>query len=256
MMTTKYDTAFHAALQLACQGFACFPVGANKHPTIPKREANSGFYAASTDEAALRDLWRVHPGVLVGVATGTTSSIDVLDIDTKPEGRQWWVENRHRISPTRAHRTGSGGLHLVFRHAPGVRNSQGRISTGIDTRGDGGYIIWWPATGLPVLSDAPPAPWPQWLLAKALPPQPKMISPVAVVSDGKLFRGILGVVACATEGERNSSLHWAACRFAESTLARTEAHKLLIDAAVQIGLPISEARATIENAYRRRARGG
>lgn len=30
-----------------------------------------------------------------------------------------------------------------------------------------GYVVWWPAAGLPVLSDEPPAAWPEWLAAVA-----------------------------------------------------------------------------------------
>src|SRR5215469_6719767 len=119
-MTTATNAALSAALELAEHGFACFPVGSNKHPTIPK---GKGFYAASTDPDILRDLWSNHPGVLVGVTTGTISDIDVLDVDAKPQARQWWNDNRHRLPSTRAHRTRSGGLHLIFRHAFGLRNS-------------------------------------------------------------------------------------------------------------------------------------
>jgi hypothetical protein len=81
------------------------------------------------------------------------------------------------------------------------------------------------------------------------------VRPVAVVADGKLLRGILGVVARATEGERNNALYWAACRFADSTLDPSAAYALLLDAAHRIGLPPTEARATIGSAFHRRARG-
>jgi hypothetical protein len=165
-MTTATNAALSAALELAEHGFACFPVGNNKHPTIPK---GKGFYAASTDPHRLRYLWSQHPGPLVGVATGTISNVDVLDIDQNPEGREWWAQHRNRLPVTRTHRTRSRGLHLLFQHTEGLRNSAGRIARGVDTRGDGGYCIWWPASGLPVLSDAPIAPWPDWLLSQAPP---------------------------------------------------------------------------------------
>jgi hypothetical protein len=58
----------------------------------------------------------------------------------------WWFSHRDRLPLTRVHRTRSGGLHLIFRHVPDVRCSAGRIAPGIDVRGDGGYIIWWPGT--------------------------------------------------------------------------------------------------------------
>ena len=34
-----------------------------------------------------------------------------------------------------------GGLHYVFRHVPGIRNSASKIGNGLDIRGDGGYIV-------------------------------------------------------------------------------------------------------------------
>src|SRR5262249_55774793 len=64
---------------------------------------------------------------LWGVPTGVVSGIDVLDID--PDGLGWFEANRHRIPVTRVHRTPRGGLHLFFKHAPGLRCSRGRIDT-------------------------------------------------------------------------------------------------------------------------------
>ena len=66
---------------------------------------------------------------LVGEATGAVSGIDVLDID--PEGLPWLAENEHRLPETRRHRT-RRGVHLLFRHAEGLRKSEGRIARGID----------------------------------------------------------------------------------------------------------------------------
>ncbi|GLR85847.1 bifunctional DNA primase/polymerase [Bradyrhizobium iriomotense] len=240
-----------AALQLAAADIPCFPVARSKCPTTPH-----GFRDASTDPDALSDLWGRYGGPLVGIRTGASSGLDVLDLDQKPAARAWWTEHRERIPTTRVHRSRSGGLHLVFRHAPSLRCSTSRIAIGVDVKADDGCIIWWPAAGLPVLCDAPLAPWPDWLEALAQPAAPPSSRPVAVVADGKLIRGILGVVARANEGERNRSLYWAACRLAESTLGRTEADALLINVALQIGLPVTEARATIASAYLSRTRGG
>jgi Bifunctional DNA primase/polymerase, N-terminal len=133
-------TALSTAIELAATGLPCFPIGSNKHPTT-----GNGFYAASIDPAVLADLWKRFPGSLIGVRTGAVSGLDVLDVDTyKPSGRAWWAEHRYRIGKTRVHRTSRGGLHLYFRHAANLHNSTGRISHGVDTRGDGGYIVWWP----------------------------------------------------------------------------------------------------------------
>jgi hypothetical protein len=161
--------ALNAALELASQGLRCFPCAPSKVPTTPR-----GFLDASAKTVVLRKLWANLPGPLVGVPTGAASGIGVLDLDRKhPEAAQWWKTRRQRLPPTRVHRTRSGGLHLIFRHAPGMRCSTSKITPGLDIRADGGYVIWWPAAGLPVLCDAPLAPFPEWLRAQlVLPPQP------------------------------------------------------------------------------------
>jgi hypothetical protein len=133
MTTAQIATALGGALALGAAGCKCFPCLANKHPATPH-----GFKEAANDPDKLRDLWRRHPGPLVAVATGEASDIDVLDSDGKhPEAGEWWAENRHRLPRTRAHRTRSGGLHLVFQHSPGLRCWAGRSVPGVDGRGDG-----------------------------------------------------------------------------------------------------------------------
>src|SRR5262249_16654349 len=101
---------------------------------------------------------------LIGFPTGEASGIDVLDID--PRGRDWYDQNFDALPTTRAHLT-QRGLHLLFKHADGLRCSAGRIAPGIDVRADGGYAIWWPREGLPV-EDHPICEWPDWLLKEAL----------------------------------------------------------------------------------------
>ena len=105
--------------------------------------------------------WKGWP--LVGFPTGAKSGFDVLDID--PSGRNWFDQNFDALPATLAHST-QRGLHLLFKHAPGLRCSTGKIADGVDVRADGGYAIYWPATGLPV-DDAPICEWPDWLLAEA-----------------------------------------------------------------------------------------
>jgi hypothetical protein len=201
----------------------------------------------------LADLWKRFPGSLIGVRTGAISGLDVLDIDTKPPGRAWWTEHRARLPKTRAHRTKSGGLHLLFRHAPGLRNSASRIAGGVDVRADGGYLVWWPVAGLPVLCDAPPTPWPDWLLdlLRPAPPPP----PRAVIPDDLQICRILARVSAAQEGERNSITFWAACRLGEMTasglLSESDALALVVDTATSSGLPYREALTTARSGLKR-----
>jgi hypothetical protein len=171
---------------------------------------------------------------LVGVPTGSVNGFDVLDVDVA--GLGWLDEVWDRLPPTRAHATRSGGRHLFFKHADGLRNSAGRISAGVDVRADGGFVIWWPRQGLRVLSDAEVAEWPDWLLALAQTKQASAAWQSGGDGDGvdggrgerrhaakacntRDFRArcksIQRQVEQAQPGERNRLLHWAACRFGE-----------------------------------------
>src|SRR5690242_17888081 len=95
-----------SALQLIERHIPCFPVLASKAPACP-----DGFYAATCDPKDLQELWRKHPGCLIGVPTGAASGFDALDLDLAKhtEASMWWEENRGRIPETRAHATRSGG---------------------------------------------------------------------------------------------------------------------------------------------------
>jgi hypothetical protein len=231
------------AIRLAEEGFATFPCNCSKRPACPH-----GFKAASTDTAVIRDLWEHHRGELVGIATGSVSDLAVLDIDAKHRGaRDWWAAHRGRLLPTRAVRTRSGGLHLWYRNASGLRCSASAIAPGVDVRAEGGYVIAWHCTGLPVLCEAGLAAWPASL---AIPdraavqhaPEP------ARVPDDRQIATLVRFAAMASEGQRNSRLFWAACRMARMVASRLigarEAEELLVYAAVHAGLPETEARKT------------
>ena len=152
-------TVLSKALALAERGFLVFPCGANKRPTCKR-----GFHAAERDPDKVTGLFRRCGGELVGLPTGAVNGFDVLDWDPKNGGAESIAALRPRLPQTREHRTRSGGGHLVFLHHPGIRNTAGKIAPGIDTRGDGGYVIWWPMHGGLISNIAPPAPWPAWLL--------------------------------------------------------------------------------------------
>ena len=153
------------ALELASKGFKVFFCGLDKTPTTPH-----GFYDATDNPGELFDLWQLNPGELIGVATGEVSGFDVVDIDVEHlTARLWWHLNAGSLPQTRTHATRRGGLHLLFDHRAGMCCSASRIAIGVDVRADGGYCIWWPGAGLPVICDKPPALWPEWLAAVAEP---------------------------------------------------------------------------------------
>jgi hypothetical protein len=259
-MNKRPPPALAAACTLGGQGYACFPCGAHKRPITP-----NGYKAAVTDREGIEALWSQYPGELVGVATGTMSGVSVLDIDAKHNtARKWWAEHRDRLLPGRVHRTRSGGLHVVYRHRAGLACSVSRIAHGVDVRADGGYIIWWPAAGLPVLADAGVKPWPEWLVidppAAILPPPSRR----ALAARGHDLRpvlhrslGILRTMALAPEGERNRILFWATCRARDMVVAGELDHaagvqvlEALREAAARAGLAQREIDRTITSAMR------
>src|SRR6516165_6914871 len=131
-------------------------------PIFPCNEAKEPLVARGFKSALMNvkhDGWP-----LIAFPTGEASGIDVLDID--PRGRDWFDVNFDALPTTRAHQT-QRGLHLLFKHAPGLRCSTSKISAGIDVRAQGGYAIWWPREGLPI-EDHPICGWPEWLLKEAM----------------------------------------------------------------------------------------
>src|SRR6516225_1431742 len=108
--------------------------------SLSKRPLTARGHLAATTSPIDESHWP-----LMGVPTGAASGLDVLDVDAA--GLVWLDQNYSRLPATRAHETRSGGRHLLFNHAQGLRCSAGRVATGVDVRADGGYVIWWPREG-------------------------------------------------------------------------------------------------------------
>ena len=192
-----------AALALAAKDVPVFPCAESKAPLTAR-----GFKDASTDRAVIRDWWGRHPNALIGVPTGIR--FVAVDVDLQhAEAQHWYGENRTNIPFTRLHGTRSGGLHMLFAPDARMRNTAGLIARGIDTRGLGGYLVWWPACGLPVMHRNLLAPIPDDIVEAQLPKaEPVSTAPVRVPEGPQLVRaklsGVLRKVAGGSEGERNA----------------------------------------------------
>jgi hypothetical protein len=242
-----------------------FPCNADKSPTTP-----NGFKNATADPDGIRQLWRDHPGPLIGVPTGEISGLFVLDIDSArhEEANDWLERHSPYLPETRRHQTKSGGLHFLFKHPGGLRNSQSKLAPGVDTRGEGGYIIWWPlCLGLCAGHNFRPiAPLPDWLLAALLPPpipsKVKFLNPTfgdPVGQPRAAVQGVLNAVASAREGNRNSILYWGACcirdMIANRQIGSSEgavSFYALTSVATHLGLSQREIARTIQSAVVRK----
>jgi len=131
--------------------FPCFEGGSRAKEPRTYRGHND----ATTDITKIRNWWKCWPGALIGIPTGPSSGVWVLDVDGIA-GLASLSELLAKLGlPTVgdltriAARTPSGGLHLYFaiRDGQRPRNRANDIGAGLDTRGlkeDGtsaGYII-------------------------------------------------------------------------------------------------------------------
>lgn len=259
---------------LAAHGIRVFPlVPGEKRPMV------TGWEQKATTSPALLDRWPAGAGV--GIACGP-SGLVVVDCDnhggTPPQ--EWnrpgitdgldvyadvWARHSHApLFNTMTVETPSGGLHFYYRAPLGsrIRNSAGKLGWQVDVRAAGGYVCA-PGTTLPNGPYKPVggpeniAPLPQWLRALLEPQKP---TPAAAqrraphVIPGprsqveRRVRGLLRTVADAPEGQRNSTLNWAAWQLAQDGLLAQEYAQALISAAETAGLPQAEAIRTVLSA--------
>jgi putative DNA primase/helicase len=270
-----------AALGYARLGFQVFP--ANGKKPFP---GTNGWKDATSNLNRIRELWERWPGANVAIATGKPSDIFVLDVDTGervdpatgeitrkqgPDSLTTLIAEHGPLPKTARAITGTGGLHFLFRHVEGLRNSAGsKLGPDLDTRGDGGYIIAPPSihpdTREPYRWDLEPdgelAPVPEWMVA-ALTAKPEREKPQGDRQGGnggsphdkRASRYALAAldaeareVGSAAQGQRNDTLNRAAFRMGQlhesCGLSETVAASVLVTAAMNAGLEQAEAERT------------
>lgn len=112
-----------------------------KHP-----RTKNGLTDGSTDEASIRAWWRRWPNANVGIVTGPSSGLVVIDEDRRKGGTESLRRFEAEQGPTPATLeaiTGGGGRHLCFRYPRSGRRipSATGVLPGVDVRADGGYIV-------------------------------------------------------------------------------------------------------------------
>jgi hypothetical protein len=139
--------------------------------------------------------------------TGSASGVNVLDIDVSDDVDGFAaLERLGPVPDTTQVRTPRGGLHVWFRHDPDrpLRCSAGKLAPGIDTRGDGGYVI------LPGSVRADGKAY-TWVRTTDLAPAPPWIyGPQRDAYADAALRGEQERVKTARNGTRNTTLNRAA----------------------------------------------
>ena len=258
-----------AAVRYARRGLSIFPLA--EGTKIPRRGSH-GYLDASSDPEVADDRWTETPRANVAAATGALSGFWVLDVDPQHDGPASLVKleaENGSLPVTIEASTPGGGRHLFWLwlpDGPEIRCSCSRVGQGLDTRGAGGSITLppsrlrdgrryrWLRNGATSFADAP-----NWLVAltqkpEAPPrPQPKphngdITRYVATAAAGELRR-----LEGAVDGQRNATLNVATFSLAgfvkAGLLPEDWTRAQLEERAGALGLPRSEARATIVSAF-------
>lgn len=247
------EQTIEQASSLASLSWGVIPVRHNKKPALSSWKEFQN-RRATPDE--LKTWFGPH---MIGIVTGSISGLVVVDCDSQeavelvmamlPEGFQTPMATTPR------------GLHLYFKeHVEPIKNGVNVLS-GVDVRGEGGYVV------------APPGPGRDWIIAPEdcplaeLPPALAEImskdqkaqsakSPANTVCYGANTIYGLAVLKNETQrllsspiGQRNDTLNKVAFRLgqlaAQGQLSQMKTEEALMDAANKLGLSPLEARKTI-----------
>jgi hypothetical protein len=132
-----------AALALARRGMRVHPVAADRKVALLEDWPNR----ATLDPTTIAAWWRRWPTANIAIATGGETRLLVVDVDPDSGGEASiaTLERAHSdLPPTVECITPRGGRHLYLtvptgRPMPG--NSAGKLGQGVDTRGQGGYVV-------------------------------------------------------------------------------------------------------------------
>lgn len=111
----------------------------------------SGFYDASLDERQITTWWSMYPDANIGIPTGSTNDVLVIDVDKKNGGYDNLVLAVEKYGPLNSSivaNTGGGGKHYLYKYPTGrkIASRNGFPGLGIDIRAEGGYVVTAPST--------------------------------------------------------------------------------------------------------------
>jgi hypothetical protein len=142
-----------AALALSKRSISVFPL----HPGGKAPATTHGFKDATCDADVIRAWWRANPDYNIGVATGSVSSLLVIDIDDGLVGESALeaLELAHEPLPASVTVITPGGedrlpgRHIWLRLPDGstVNSSAGRLGKRLDHKANGGYVVAPPSIG-------------------------------------------------------------------------------------------------------------
>ncbi len=247
-----------AALAYARQGYYIFPL----QPKGKTPLTEHGLDDATVDPMTIETWWERWPDANIAIRTG---DVVVVDEDRVGALEELAAEAHETIPATSIVKTASG-KHYYFTQPDDqrLRNSAGKLAPGIDTRGDGGYVVAPPSIhpdgtvyAWMVQLDAPVMP--PWLVERLTRQPERQPLPPDIPFNGstpygqRALEDELQIVANAPEGTRNDSLNRAAFALGQlvagGEVDSFDAQRSLDAAAQSCGLPLKEARKTIQSGF-------
>lgn len=133
---TVIESKVADAMVCTCGVTDCADAG--KHP-----RSRRGLKDASADHQKLNEWFGpAAPPSNIAIVTGEISNLTVLDIDIGKGGEESWAALIADTGEpqTLMARTGSGGMHVLFKYNSALKTASNVLGKGIDCRNDGGYI--------------------------------------------------------------------------------------------------------------------
>jgi putative DNA primase/helicase len=244
------------ALRLAEAGYEVFPCTPNGKVPITKH----GYKDASNDINIVKQWWANSPTANVGLPTGATSNITVLDIDVKDgaDGLNSLAQLEEEIGQLDTYKvaTPSGGFHYYFQHPHQPVKNRVNVLSGIDIRGDGGYVI---AAGSVINGDSYSVVDPKASINR-LPNKLRDLFVGNATNDEATVRSLspirspaTGVMSGVNKGSRNNELFRLASSMVGRGMPFAEAKEAILSSADQCNPPLSHAEAStvLNSAYSR-----
>ncbi len=222
--------------EYAARGWAAYPLApGSKNPL----KGSHGFHDATTDTSALIDAFTDPPDPNIGIRAGEPSGIVVIDVDAHEGAANGYESMRTLASlgfrfPTGDRRKGhaiaktpSDRLHLYYA-APleaRIKSTSGVLAPGLDTRGEGGYIV-----APPSATEKGAYKWkqypdtllelPVWVIerVKVTPaPERRVTEPTETIPPTvvQMLKDRLDRIAKASSGQRNATLNREAVYLAQ-----------------------------------------
>lgn len=212
------------AAYYAGQGLRVFPIkpGQKSPPLItdwPK--------LATSDATTISAWWGWSPDANVGVVMG--AGLVDIETDVKPDANgeeslaKWVAGSRITLPPTWSFKSGSGGIHRIFRCEGDMPNRVG-ILPAVDIRGGSGYAVFPPSLH-------PSGNYYEWLPGCSpadLPGGPAPVPPELFFLLRDDSKAPLEVPAEVIEGSRNDTLFRLACKLRRVGLEEDEMFDALL----------------------------